>query len=117
MKIKIISLICCILFASSFLNVKSAPDMQIDKLKSELKLSDKSIGDTVNDVIGFVLGFVAALSVLMIIVSGVMFMFSAGDRDRTEDAMEMLMWAVGGLVISLLGFAIVKIIASVLGAG
>lgn len=84
---------------------------------TKLGLSDKTIKATIEDISRWILGFVAVLSILMIIVGGVWYIISAGDQDQVEDATEMIIWAVVGLVVALLGFAIVTIIGKVLGAG
>lgn len=92
---------------------------EIKKIKvpepSELSgLSNKSIKSTIDDVANYILGFIVVLSILMIIVGGVWYIISAGDQDQVEDATEMVIWAVVGLVVALLGLAIVTIIGSVL---
>lgn len=83
----------------------------------DLGLSDKSIKETIEDVSKWILKAVAVLAILMVVVSGVWYIVSGGDRDATEDAAKMLIWAVVGLIVALLGYAIVVIIGSVLGAG
>jgi cytochrome bd-type quinol oxidase subunit 2 len=84
---------------------------------SKLGLSENSIGETINGIIKWIMGFLAALAILMIIVAGVIYITSTGERDKTETAQKILTWAIGGLVVALLGFAIVSIISTLLGAG
>ena len=64
----------------------------------------------------WLLGFVAALAVLMIVVSGIMYITSAGDSGRVDKAKGLLVASVTGLVIAILGYAIVRVISVGLGA-
>jgi ABC-type Fe3+ transport system permease subunit len=72
--------------------------------------------DLINGIISIILSFIAALSILMIIVAGIIYITSTGG-DRVDWAKKMLQWAIGGLIVALLGFAIVSIISNILGAG
>lgn len=84
---------------------------------NDLKLSNKSIKETIEDVSKWILRSIAVLAILMILVSGVWYIISGGDRDATQDATKMLIFAITGLVVALLGYALVIIIGDVLGAG
>ncbi len=53
----------------------------------------------------FILGI---LSVIMIIVSGLRYVASAGDASRVKSAKDTLVYSIVGLVIALLSFAIVN---------
>lgn len=58
-----------------------------------------------------ILIFVAATaSVIVIIVGGIMYATSAGDPNRTKTAKDAILYAIIGLVISLLAFAIVNFV-------
>jgi hypothetical protein len=107
-----------VFFGQSYSVVLGADEVGIKKVKgSELGLSEKSIKETIEDISKWILGFIAVLSILMIVVGGVWYIISAGDQDQVEDATEMVIFAVVGLVVALLGYAIVVIISGVLGAG
>ena len=64
----------------------------------------------------FLLSFLAILAVLMIIVSGVMYITSAGDKNQVDKAKSILLYAIIGLIIALFGYAIVYVIGRGLGA-
>lgn len=68
----------------------------------------------INKAIGFVLSFVFGLSVLMIVVAGVMYIISAGDDAKVENAKKWLTYAVVGLIVALLGYAIVYAVSNFL---
>lgn len=68
------------------------------------------------EVASWILGFVAALTVLVIIVSGVLYITSGGDSGRAEKAKGWLINAVIGLLVVLLSYVIVAGISRALGA-
>lgn len=63
-----------------------------------------------------VLSVVAILTVLVIIVSGILYITSGGDSARAETAKGWLFNAVWGLVVVLVSYAIVVFISQALGA-
>ncbi len=68
-------------------------------------------------VASWLLGFVAALTVLVIIVSGILYITSGGDSSRAEKAKGWLINAVIGLIVVLISYVIVAAISQTLGAG
>jgi glucose uptake protein GlcU len=66
--------------------------------------------------IEFITGIIAALAVLMIVVSGIMYLTSGGDQQRIDTAKKWLTYSIAGLVISILAYVIVVVIGQVLGA-
>ncbi len=57
--------------------------------------------------------FLMSLSILMVIIGGLMFIFSSGDSDMTSRAKTTIMWAIVGVVITLLSYAIVQFIIGI----
>ena len=57
--------------------------------------------------------FLMSLSILMVIVGGLMFVFSAGDSDLNTRAKTTIMWAIVGVVITILSYAIVQFIIGI----
>lgn len=79
--------------------------------------SATSASGLIMQIANFLLSFLAGLSVLMIVVSGIMYITSGGDSGRTETAKKMLMYSVVGLIVALLSYAIVYVVSTGLGAG
>jgi NAD/NADP transhydrogenase beta subunit len=52
----------------------------------------------------------------MIIVAGILYLISAGNPGRIETAKKALIYAIAGIVISMLATAAVSLIKSALGA-
>jgi formate hydrogenlyase subunit 3/multisubunit Na+/H+ antiporter MnhD subunit len=67
------------------------------------------------DVINWILTFTASLAVLMIVVSGVMYITSGGEQQRVETAKKILIFSVAGLAIVLLSYVIMYTVSKSLG--
>lgn len=52
----------------------------------------------------------AAISVLIIVIAGLSYVISQGDPQRTNKAKDAILYAIIGLVISLLGYTIVAVV-------
>lgn len=63
-----------------------------------------------------VAGLVGAISVIMIIVAGIMYLLSAGSPERITKARTALFYAIAGLAIAISAGAIVATIKGVIGA-
>ncbi len=78
----------------------------------------QSKGDDANklikDLINVLLFIVGALSVIMIIVGGILYVISAGDAGKVARAKNTLMYSIVGLVVAFIGFAIVNWVLDVL---
>lgn len=57
--------------------------------------------------------FLISLSVLMVIVGGLMFLFSSGDSDLTARAKTTIIWSIVGVIITLLAYAIVQFVIGI----
>ncbi len=62
---------------------------------------------TVTSILLFIIG---AISVIMIIVGGIKYVVSNGDSGKVKAAKDTIMYAVVGLVIALLAYAIVSFV-------
>lgn len=79
-----------------------------------------STGDTnqmIINVINWFLTILASLAVLMIVVSGILYITAAGNEGRIDTAKSYLTYSVIGLVVALLGWVIVRTVSSAIGAG
>ncbi len=78
-------------------------------------LSEKTFVGGIMDIITLLASVIAVLAVLMIVISGIMYMTSLGDPARASKAKDTLTYAVIGLIIALLAWVIVKSIAVAFG--
>ena len=64
----------------------------------------------IKTIVNLLLFIVGATSVVMIIVGGFFYATSAGDNGRVTTAKNTIMYAVVGLVVSLIAFAVVQFV-------
>lgn len=68
-------------------------------------------------IVNIMLLIVGALSVIMLIWGGVRYIISGGDSKKVTDAKNTIMYAIIGLIIAILAYAIVKFVLSAIGTG
>lgn len=71
-----------------------------------------SIGDKVKLVINMLLFIIGAVSVIMIILGGLRYVLSNGDSSQVTSAKNTILYAVIGLVVALLAYAIVNFVVT-----
>ena len=79
----------------------------IDSLPKFLKL--------LNDIQNWMFTFLLSLSVIFILVAAFIFLTSAGDPKKTEQAKNTIVYAVIAIVVAFLARAIVGIVTGILG--
>ena len=81
----------------------------VDAVKTD-DMPDTLIGDSglISKITSIILYLVGALSVIMLIYGGFKYATSAGDSKKVTDAKNTILYAIIGLVICLLSYAIVK---------
>lgn len=91
------------------------PSSQESKFKDPL--ADVTIVGFLTNVIKWLLGLSGALALLSIVVGGIRMILSFGDDQRVASAKRIIGWAVAGLLIILLSYAILNLISQLLGTG
>lgn len=77
-----------------------------------------SVIPTVVTVINFAIGIVGIVAVAMMVIAGVGFTTSAGDPAKAKKARDTMLYAVVGLIVAILSWAIVNFVLSgVFGGG
>lgn len=74
--------------------------------------SEKSLGASIKDVINVLLFLIGAVSVIMIIIGGIRYVLSNGDSTQITGAKNTILYAVIGLVVALLAYAIVNFVVT-----
>jgi hypothetical protein len=69
-----------------------------------------SFGDRVQQVINVLLFIIGAVAVIMIIIGGIKYVLSNGDSSQITSAKNTILYAVIGLVVALLAYAIVNFV-------
>ena len=67
--------------------------------------------------INLMLFVIGILSIFMLIFGGIRYVVSGGDQTRVKDAKNTILYAIIGLVVAILGYAVVQWVISVVGAG
>ncbi len=62
---------------------------------------------TITNVMLFVIG---AISVIMLIVGGIRYVVSGGDSTKVQDAKNTILYAIVGVVVAILAFAVVNFV-------
>jgi len=108
--------------AASFLTIASAPasmafNMSISDGANSARGADQvadlfgaeGIFNTVTNVLLFVIG---AISVIMIIIGGLRYVLSGGDSGNVTAAKNTILYAVVGIIVAILAYAIVNFVIS-----
>lgn len=71
-----------------------------------------SLGTQIETVINVLLFVIAAVAVIMIILGGIKYVLSNGDSSQITSAKNTILYAVIGLVVALLSYAIVNFVVN-----
>lgn len=70
------------------------------------------VGDIVQSVVNVLLFIIGAISVVMIVIGGIKYTVSNGDASQVKSAKDTIFYAIIGLVVAILAYAIVKWVIS-----
>ncbi|QFR38660.1 hypothetical protein A9Q91_00300 [Candidatus Gracilibacteria bacterium 28_42_T64] len=71
----------------------------------------KNIGTTlVTNIISQMIQYVAVVAVISLMLSGVMYLVSGGEEEKTKRAKSWIMWSLVGVFMSIFAYGIVKIV-------
>jgi len=68
------------------------------------------LGGLIRNIINILLYLIGAIAVIMIIIGGIRYTTSNGDASNTKSAKDTILYAVVGLVVAILAFAIVNFV-------
>lgn len=89
--------------AKSAGDIKTLADCNIAKDDRDLMVSATTI-------INVVIGVVGVIAIAVIVIGGILYVTSAGDATKAKRAQHAIMYALVGLIIAILAFAIVNFI-------
>lgn len=72
------------------------------------KDKDADVMDSVKIIVNTLLYVLGAVAVLVIIVAGIMYVVSGGEAASVKKAKDMILYAIVGIVVALLAYAIVN---------
>jgi len=92
-------------------------DTQIGSVKGvtiENPLKTESLTDLLENIYNYVVDFAIAISSVIIVWAGYLFLSAEGDEEKIKKAKRLLTWAVIGLVVSILAKGIALVIKKIL---
>lgn len=87
-----------------------ADQCAVDSSPAICKDSGKSPAALIADIVNVLLFVIGAIAVIMIIIGGLLYATSAGDAGNITKAKNTIMYAVVGLVVAFLAYAIVNFV-------
>jgi hypothetical protein len=81
------------------------------------KTNGNTLASTIGTVIDVMLFIVGILCVIMIIYGGISYVMSASDSNKIKKARDTIVYAVVGLIVAILGFALVNWVVGSLSGG
>lgn len=78
---------------------------------------ETSVRDLARTILNFLLGFLGFVAVLMIIYGGFTYVTAAGEEQKLGEAKKIIMYAIVGVIVILLSFAIVNTVLKGAGTG
>ena len=78
----------------------------------DTNLSVNQLFTRIADVLTYLVG---AISIIMIIYGGLRYVISRGDAAQIKAAKETILYAVAGVVVAIVAFAIIKFVTSTIG--
>lgn len=87
-----------------------AAESALKGIESTGTKGNKQAKDIVKDVVGVMMFILGALSVIMIVWSGIQYTISAGDSGKVGKAKSTLIYSVVGLVVAIFAYAIVTFV-------
>lgn len=79
------------------------------------KEKNDSVNPAIQAIIGLLIFAIGAISVIMIIVGGIRYVVSNGDASKIKTAKDTIFYAVVGLIVALLAYAIVNFVVNQFG--
>jgi hypothetical protein len=77
---------------------------------TETGLSDKPVKDIVENFMKWILAIVGFLAIIAFVISGIQYMFSAGDEKTIDTAKSNMKWSIVGVAVAISGLIIIKAI-------
>ena len=79
----------------------------------DLWIMDKLVKDIIKDAIDWAVNILAIIAILMMVVGGLAYTSSAGDLQRAEFAKKIIFWALGGLTIVGISYAVIVLVEKI----
>lgn len=92
----------------------SSASLDIPKIKNPFGDQAQTLPGIFNRIINIILGLIVIAAVVVIIISGFRMVAGGGNPDQVKKAKTGIIWALIGLVVAFMSFAIVSIVQKIL---
>jgi hypothetical protein len=106
-------------FSLFFLSVVNSANAQWDKGLLEagkFKLPAATASDIVANLVSWLLGIFAFFGIIGFIVSGIMYLVSAGNEEMIGKAKKYMLYSLVGVIVGLIGYVIIQAVGLMLSA-
>ena len=79
----------------------------------ELEIMGKPVASILTDLINWLITVVTILAILMVVVGGIAYVFSSGDPRKAVFAKKIIFWAIGGLMIAGISYAVIVLVEKI----
>ena len=80
-------------------------------------ITNTTVFALISNVMNWLLGLTGVLAVIGFVISGILYLTAAGDEEQIEKAKTVMMYAIIGLVVALVGLIIVNAVFGLTGGG
>lgn len=94
-------------YAQNDINITTGPEVSKPTATPDDLFGENGAFRTISNVLLFLIG---AISVIMIIIGGIRYTTSNGDPGAVKSAKDTILYSVIGIVVAILGFAIVSFV-------
>lgn len=81
---------------------------------SSSNLPKGSLYRIIEGIMKWLLGILGFIAIIAFVISGIMFLVSAGDEDRQRLAKKAMYYSITGVIVGLLGYVILQAVGSML---
>lgn len=74
--------------------------------------SAESLTDSFGNIANILIYLIGAISVIVLIYGGILYVISTGDQGRVKQAKDTIQYAIIGIVVAILAYAIVQFVTS-----
>ncbi|MCK5084878.1 MAG: hypothetical protein KAQ64_04455 [Candidatus Pacebacteria bacterium] len=117
-KIFFIGIFCCLFFISICSSVvcfcAASCDPETSFFCNPLRGTVGTLVEGGEKMTGYILGLIGSVALLLIIISGIMYITSAGNEEKIASSKKILTGSVVGLAIALLAFSLLQVLLSIL---
>jgi hypothetical protein len=99
----------CAATGNKVTGIKGAADCAKSADQTETLLGDGGAFTTITNILIFIVG---AISVIMLVIGGVRYTVSGGDSSAVTGAKNTILYAIVGIIVSILAYAVVNFVIS-----